>query len=206
MIASRLRRSAHSRNLGSLLFRGAYPIQVHGSHHVPLHEPLIVIVDSIDPVGQLLIKSVSPRPLIAFTQIIDTEFTGDIPFQEPFGISAQLDALAALQQGGAILLNMDRIEPGFLVNQSGAVVVAASLWVEHRGDAGFSPWGARPATPRSRVRLYFDQVSTPIVSEVSAPAAGGLVTIDRFVSERCRQILQDHKDLVRQRLGERTAR
>lgn len=207
MTISHISRSAHARNLGSLVFRAAYSIEVHGAHHVPLNGPLIVLVDSIDPVGQLLIKSLAPRPLSAFTQVINTEAVGDIPLQEPFGIRAQLTALDVVGQGGAILLNTGLVEPGFLVARSAQVgVVPASLWVSDRDGGRFIHWGTRPAPPRSRVRLYFDEVITPIVGEALTVANGALVTVDRFVSEQCRQILQDHHDVVSQRLGERAAR
>lgn len=199
-------RAAHSRNIGSLVFRGAYSIDVHGSHNVPLHGPLIVAVDTIDPIGQALIKSLSPRPLTGFTQILNTEFMGDIPFEAPFGIKAQLDALDALRDGRAILVNTRTIEPGFLLTQSQAGVVPVSLWIEDRGSRRVSQWTSRPALARSRVRLYFGTARTPIVSEDLTPSSSGLVTIDRFASERCRQILQDHYEEVRQRIGERTAR
>lgn len=207
MTISRFGRAAHARNFGSFIFRSAYSTEVHGAHHVPLHGPLIVLVDSIDPVGQLLIKSLAPRPLSAFTQVVNTEVVGDILWQAPYGISAQLTALDALSQGGALLVNTGLVDPGFLVARDPHVgVVPASLWVSNRDGGTFTPWGTRPASPRARVRLYFDKVITPIVGEASAAVDSGIVTIDRFVSEQCRQILHDHHDVVTQRLGERAAR
>lgn len=207
MTISRAVRSAHARNLGSLLFRAAYSTEVYGAHHVPLHGPLIVLVDSIDPVGQLLIKSLAPRPLSGFTQVVNTEVVGDIPWQAPYGINAQLTALDLLGQGNALLLNTSLLDPGFLVARGPQIgVVPASLWVSDRDGGRFTPWTTRPASPRARVRLYFDEVITPIVGEASAAVNDGLVTIDRFVSEQCRQILRDHHNVVMQRLGERAAR
>jgi hypothetical protein len=162
----------------------------------------MVLASGVGVSGLLLVKSILQRPIHLLIPHAYAPISGDIPVSLPYAIDAQLWALEALEQGAAICFDTTVIEPGFLVNQTGTAVVPVSICWENEGSGQCEVWQGTPPAPRSRVHVYFGNGER---SGAVSPPAAGVVLANRFATERVRQILQDHQQMVLHRLGGRAA-
>ena len=195
-------RSAHARNVGALFSRALYRVEVYGAHHVGLDKSLIVLASGVGASGLLMIKSVLRRPAHMLIPQLTTTISGDIPIELPYAIDGQLLALQALQQGAAIGLDTEIIEPGFLVNASEATVIPVSMWWENKLTRECEPWDGKPPSLRTQVHVYFGHGEK---HDAVNPPASGISRTNQFATEWCRQVLQDHQEMVLHRLGGRAA-
>ena len=204
MKISRFQRSAHARNIGSLLVRVLYRAQVVGLHNVPTNRGILVVASGIGSTGLILVKSMLPRPSHALVNAQIPDLGGELPLSAPYSIDSQLEALDVLRGGGAIVCDLHLLDPGFLINESQALVIPVAVWTTSQaGD--LSEWSSKVPAVGSAVSVYFGQGKNP--SEAGTPESlqGGRVRANRFASEWCRQILQDHRQMVLHRLGGRAA-
>jgi hypothetical protein len=191
-------RSAHARNIGSVLSRSIYRLDIHGSHNVAKDGSLILLTAGVGVSGLMLIKSIVRRPVHLLIPHPSAHISGDIPVILPFAIEGQLLALEALRQDAAIALDTKIIEPGFLINSTGASVIPISIWMENRHTGKIEPWQGAPPPLRSRVHVYFGQCER---HEVVNSLALGISRVNQFAAEWSRQLIQDHQQMVLRRLG-----
>ncbi len=187
-----------------------YRIKVVGTYHVATDGDhpqvgVIVLCSGVGSAGMLLIKSILTRPSHVLTDPSIPEIGGDFPLSPPYSIGAQLASLEVLLAGGVIIMDSQMVDPGFVVLQSQAVVVPVSLWVNMSHGAVLEWQGKAPAV-RSSVNVYFGQGKEPSESGLMESEHGGLVGASRYMSEWCRQLLQDHRQMVLHRLGGEAAR
>jgi hypothetical protein len=203
-------RSAHARNIGSLIGQLLYRVKVVGAHHVSSdgirHEVgVIVICSGVGSAGMLLIKSILRRPSHVLTDPGIPEIGGDFPLNPPYSIEAQLASLEVVLGGGVIVMDAQMLDPGFLIMQSQARVVPVSLWV-NKSHGEVSEWQGKAPAMRSSVNVYFGQGKEPPEAGLIESEHGGLIGASRYMSEWCRQLLQDHRQMVLHRLGGEAAR
>lgn len=204
MNRSAFRRSTHARNIGSILGRMVYRVQVHGAFHVPSAGGALLLSSGLGSTGLLLVKSLLNRPAQALVESSIPDLGGDIPIQVPLAIDAQLVAANILSNGGVVLCDRDIVDSGFLIRQSQVPVVPVSVFVD-TGHGRVHPWVRQPPALRTRVNVYFGQAR--LVSDIELPDAsqGGEVRVVRYVSEWSRQVVADHQEMVLQRMGGKAA-
>lgn len=193
-----------------MVSRLIYRVKVVGSHHVNPESDrestgLVILCSGLGSAGMLLVKSILTRPSHVLVDPTVPEVGGDLPLNPPYSVDAQLVGLEVLLSGGAIIVDSHMVDPSFLVMQSLATVVPVSVWVEDQHGEVSEWWGKAPAM-RSAINVYFGQGSKPVEAQLAEFEHGGLVGASRYVSEWCRQLLQDHRQMVLHRLGGGAAR
>lgn len=192
-------KAAHARNLGSIVTRVLYRTTVSGAHHVPHDQGCLIVAATKDPLALQVIKSLSPRPLVALMPREVASLAGDLPIIEPYAIDAQLTAAEWISKGGAVLLGRDSVDPGFLAMKSIPVVPVVSVHIDSTGRV--HPWDVRTPRFRAETVVYFGEPSnwaSPMPdNDVHVP----LSKLASFASEWVRQQLVDHESHVWQRLG-----
>lgn len=103
--------AAHARNVGSLLFRSLYRLNVLGAHHVPQRGPVILAANHLGLLDGPLLVAASPRPVhaLAKSELFTPElgpalrWLGQISveYQQPDRTALQ-EAVAALASGLAV--------------------------------------------------------------------------------------------------------
>ena len=210
MTINKFNRSAHARNIGSIISRLIYRVKVVGAHHVNPESDresagVVILCSGLGSAGMLLVKSILSRPSNALVEPTVPEVGGDFRLNPPYSIDAQLTGLEVLLAGGAIVVDSHMVDPGFLVMQSQATVIPVSMWVEDQ-HGEVSEWLGKAPAVRSVINVYFGQGSKPSEAQLAEFEHGGLVGASRYVSEWCRQLLQDHRQMVLHRLGGGAAR
>lgn len=205
MTVQKFNRSAHARNIGSAICRFSYRIRVVGAHHVlresgPDMGGVVVVCSGLGSAGMLLVKSILARPSQVLLGESISVLGGDFQLKPPYCIDAQLASLTVVQSGGVIVLDDQMVDPGFLVMQSQAPVVPVSVWVGSQSE-GVSEWLGKAPALRSAISVYFGEGGDSSAGRLTGPAHGGLLGASRFMSEWCRQLLQDHRQMVLHRLG-----
>ncbi len=105
------RGAANGRNIGRLLFRGLYRLDVRGAEHVPPHGRVIVACNHIGLLDGGLLFSAAPRPLniVAKSELFQPPLdrllhsSGQIPVEyEAPDRAAVRSALGVLERGGGL--------------------------------------------------------------------------------------------------------
>lgn len=215
MTPQRFSRSAHARNIGSVVSRLLYRVKVVGAHYIDsgslgnmadtAPRGVVVLCSGLGSAGMLVVKSILTRPSHVLTDPKVPEIGGDFHLIAPYSIDAQLAGLEVLAAGGVIVADSQIVDPGFLVMQSRATVVPVSVWIDAPGGE-VSEWLGKAPGMRSAISVYFGQGKVPSESGLSGSEHGGLVGAIRYSSEWCRQLLQDHRQMVLHRLGGGAAR
>lgn len=210
MTSQKFNRSAHARNIGSVIGQLMFRIKVVGAHHVNADEfqsqtGVMVLCTGVGSAGMLLIKSILTRPSHVLTDPSIPEIGGDFRLNPPYSIDAQLASLGVLLMGGVVVIDSNMVDPGFLALQSKAIVVPASIWV-NKPHGEVSEWRGKAPGVRSVVNVYFGEGREPSDSNLGESEHGGVIGASRYMSEWCRQLLQDHRQMVLHRLGGEAAR
>ncbi len=190
-------------------------MKVVGAHHVnsPATEPVdilgsrgvVVLCSGLGSAGMLLVKSILIRPSHVLTDPKVPEIGGDFHLNPPYSIDSQLASLEVLVAGGVIVLDSQMVDPGFLVKQSHATVVPVSVWIDDQYGE-LREWLGKAPAVRSAISVYFGQGKELPAAGLSESGHAGLVGASRYSSEWCRQLLQDHRQMVLHRLGGGAAR
>ena len=193
-----------------MVSRLIYRVKVVGAHHVNPEggrgsTGVVILCAGLGSAGMLLVKSILTRPSHVLVDPTVPEVGGDFRLNPPYSIDAQLIGLEVLLSGGAIIVDSHMVDPSFLVMQSQATVIPVSVWVEDQHGEVSEWWGKAPAM-RSAINVYFGQGNKPSEAQLAEFEHGGLVGASRYVSEWCRQLLQDHRQMVLHRLGGGAAR
>jgi 1-acyl-sn-glycerol-3-phosphate acyltransferase len=187
-------RAAHSRNIGALLARAAYRVEVHGRHHVPAHGPALLVGSDLNLFSAALVGSVACRPIHTLAPWALAQL-GDIPVFPP-GIAAAQWALELLEAGAAIMVTADVPPLGYLLAH-GSVPITPVVVIGGSGKIAEDP-----PRLRSKIEVYFCAPSTiaPSASEfdTSDPCAYRVV---QGLSERVRQLTSDARNESARRSG-----
>jgi hypothetical protein len=190
--------AAHARNLTSAALRLTYRLRAHGAHHVGISGPLIMVTSCEAILAGPIVRALSPRPIhvvanSAMAAAVSPALlarAGDLGVSGPGAIATQRSALAALDDGRAILLTGADVAPGYLVATAGVPVMAVVLL----GADGQVP--TDPPKPRSRIDVYF---AAPVrIPGSGEPLRAGTRAI---VSENVRQLVADAGKLAVRRNG-----
>ncbi|MSO27008.1 MAG: hypothetical protein EXQ60_02940 [Candidatus Nanopelagicales bacterium] len=177
-------RAAHSRNIGALLMRAAYRLEVHGQHQVPTHGPVLLVAPDLNLVSARIVASMANRPIHTFAPKA-LPALGDIPVVSP-GITAARWALELLAAGAAIMVTSDVPPLGYLLAQ-GPVPIISVVVIEGSGKVA-----NHPPRLRSKIEVYF---SAPRTIEVQAGVFGSAdpcaLRVVRGLGERVRQLAAD---------------
>lgn len=177
-------RAAHARNIGALLARTAYRVEVHGRHHVPAHGPALLVGSDLNLFSAVIVTSVACRPIHtlapgAFAQ------RGDIPVISP-GIAAAQWALELLSAGAAIMVTADVPPLGYLLAH-GSVPIIPVVVIGGSGKVADDP-----PRLRSKIEVYFCAPHTIEAKasefDTSDPCA---LRVVQGLSERVRQLTSD---------------
>lgn len=106
-------RAAHLRNIGALVTRAAYRVEVHGRHHVPTEGPVLLVAPGLNLVSAGIVASVARRPLHTLAPWASPAL-GDIPVISP-GIGAARWAVELLAGGAAIMVTTSVPPIGYLL-------------------------------------------------------------------------------------------
>ncbi|CAB4716338.1 unannotated protein [freshwater metagenome] len=187
-------RAAHSRNIGALLARAAYRVEVHGRHHVPTSGPVMLVGSDLNLFSAAIVASVACRPIHTLIPGALAQ-RGDIPVISP-GIAAARWALELLEAGAAIMVTTD-VPPLGYVLAHGSVSITPVVVIGGSGKVADDP-----PRLRSKIEVYFCAPSTipGSASEFgsSDPCAFRVV---QGLSERVRQLTSDARNESARRSG-----
>jgi 1-acyl-sn-glycerol-3-phosphate acyltransferase len=190
--------AAHARNLTSAALRMTYQLRPHGAHHVGTSGPLIMVTTCEAVLAGSIIRALCPRPIhvvanAAMGQAVPPSLlakAGDLAISGVGALATQRSALAALDDGRAVLIAGSEVAPGYLVAVSGAPVLPVVVL----GADGAVP--TDPPRPRSTINIYF---SPPV--GVPVPGDPLLAATRAVVTEHVRQLVADAGQLAGMRNG-----
>ena len=187
-------RAAHSRNIGALLARTAYRIEVHGRHHVPAHGPALLVGSDLNLFSAAIVASVACRPIHTLAPGALAQL-GDIPVISP-GIAAAQWALELLSAGAAIMVSADVPPLGYLLAH-GSVPITLVVVIGGSGKVADDP-----PRLRSKIEVYFCAPHTIEAKasefDTSDPCA---LRVVQGLSERVRQLTSDARNECGRRSG-----
>ncbi len=177
-------RAAHARNVGALLTKAAYRVNVHGRHHLPKKGAVVLVAPGLNLVSAKIVASVASRPIHTIAPSA-LPAMGDIAVVAP-GIDATRWALELLAAGAAIMVIADAPPLGYLL----AVRPSSVISVVVIGGSG--KVAADPPRLRSQIEVYF---SAPHEIELAAGASGEVdpcsLRVVQGLSENVRQLAAD---------------
>lgn len=177
-------RAAHLRNIGALVTRAAYRVEVHGRHHVPTEGPVLLVAPGLNLVSAGIVASVARRPLHTLAPWASPAL-GDIPVISP-GIGAARWAIELLAGGAAIMVTTSVPPIGYLLAHGPMSIISVVV------IGGSGKVANDPPRLRSKIQVYF---SAPRTIEVSSDLFGSVDPCEyRYVSgldEMVRQIVAD---------------
>ncbi|PHX60806.1 MAG: hypothetical protein CK552_03975 [Actinobacteria bacterium] len=187
-------RAAHSRNIGALLARAAYRIEVHGRHHVSADGPALLVGSGLNLFSAAIVASVACRPIHTLAPGASAQL-GDISVIPP-GIGAAQWALELLAAGAAIMVTADVPPIGYLLAH-GSVPITPVVVIGGQGKVADDP-----PRLRSKIEVYFCAPHTIEASasefDTSDPCA---LRVVQGLSERVRQVMSDARNESGRRSG-----
>lgn len=189
--------AANARNLASAALRMSYQLRAHGAHFVGTTGPLLMVTSCEGVLAGALIHATAPRPVhVVANEAMDHALpervlsaAGDIRLSGPASILTQRRALAALEDGRAVVVAGSAAPVGYLVAVSGVAVMPVVLL----GAVGRV--ATDPPRPRSRIDVFY---APPVALTVTGDPLR--TTTRAAVEEQVRQVLVDAEELAAMRV------
>ncbi len=189
--------AANARNLASAALRMSYQLRAHGAHFVGTTGPLLMVTSCEGVLAGALIHATAPRPIhVVANEAMDHALpervlsaAGDIRLSGPAFILTQRRALAALEDGRAVVVAGSAAPVGYLVAVSGVAVMPVVLL----GAVGRV--ATDPPRPRSRIDVFY---APPVTLTVTGDPLR--TTTRAAVEEQVRQLLVDAEELAAMRV------
>ena len=189
--------AANARNLASAALRMSYQLRAHGAHFVGTTGPLLMVTSCEGVLAGALIHATAPRPVhVVANEAMDHALpervlsaAGDIRLSGPASILTQRRALAALDDGRAVVVAGSAAPVGYLVAVSGVAVMPVVL------PGAVGRVATDPPRPRSRIDVFY---APPVALTVTGDPLR--TTTRAAVEEQVRQLLVDAEELAAMRV------
>ena len=189
--------AANARNIASAALRMTYQMRAHGAHFVGTSGALLMVTRCEGVLTGALLHATAPRPVhVVANEAMNAALpervlsaAGDIRVSGPGALLTQRIALAALNDGRAVVVAGSAVCVGYLGAVSGVAVMPVVLL----GAVGRV--STDPPRPRSRIDVFY---APPVALTVTGDP---MRTATRTaVAEQVRQLIADAEELAAMRV------